>query len=205
MRLFPLSILIILSLLFFAKYAGAENPIPAPSSARFPNIKASLNDGFFMLAEQQARGILRSDPNERAEREAALLLAHALWGQKRYSEMLDLLTLYNGESGYIYWRARANFELKRYEMALTVMNGAEDLEGSPYAPSILRLKGYVEQLMGRSDAAEATFRQFAKEFPLHRERIENQFDLAAILIHQKRVSHIQLLGFHLGHNLPYLF
>lgn len=187
MRPYSLSILIILSFLCLAGSAVAEDPVPASASARFPNIKASLDDGFFVLAEQQARGVLRSNPHDAEEREAALLLAHALWGQKRYSEMLDLLARYNGEPGYAYWRARANFELRRYAAALRIIDGTEGLNGSPYAPSMLRLKGYIEQLTGRIDDAEVTFQQFAKEFPLHREWIENQFDLAAIHTRQKRI------------------
>ncbi len=158
-----------------------------PASARFPNIKASLDDGFFVLAEQQARGVLRSDPREDEEREVALLLAHALWGQRRYSEMLNLLARYNGEPGYVYWRARANFELRRYDAALRAIEEGGDMEGSPYAPSILRLRGFVEQLTGRPDAAAATFRKFATEFPQHRERINNQFDLATVLVRQKKI------------------
>ncbi len=165
----------------------AKDPVPAPASARFPNIKASLDDGFFVLAEQQARGVLRSEPRENEEREAALLLAHALWGQKRYSEMLDLLARHNGEPGYAYWRARANFELRRHDAALRIIDGVENLEGSPYAPSMLRLKGHIEQLTGRLDAAEATFLLFEKKFPQHRERIDNQFDLAEIITRQKRI------------------
>ncbi len=186
MRTYPRFILIVLSLFCLAESGMAEDPVPVPSSARFPNIKASLDDGFFVLAEQQVLGILRSEPRESEEREAALLLAHALWGQKRYSEMLDRLARYNGEPGYTYWRARANFELKRYDTALSIMKGAKNLEGSPYAPSILRLQGYIEQLTDRLEGAEAAFRAFEKEFPLHREQIDNQFDLAEVLSRQKR-------------------
>ncbi len=185
MRPYPLSILIVFSLLCAAM---AEEPVPAAASARLPNIKASLDDGFFSLAEQQARGVLRSGPNEADEREAALLLAHALWGQKRYSEMLDLLKGYNGAPDFTYWRARANFELKRYDVALKILASAgEGMAGSRYAPSMLRLKGRIEQHIGQLDVAETTFLRFTKEFPDHRERIENRFDLAAVYARQKKI------------------
>ncbi|RKX42673.1 MAG: hypothetical protein DRP64_09470, partial [Verrucomicrobia bacterium] len=115
MRPYPLSILIAFSLLCAAV---AEDTVPSPARGRLPNIKASLDDGFFALAEQQARGVFRSGPDKATEREATLLLAHALWGQKRYSEMLDLLEGRDGEPGYVYWRARAHFELKQYDAAL---------------------------------------------------------------------------------------
>ncbi len=189
MRPYPLSILIALSLLCAVASAVAEETVPSAASSRLPNIKASLDDGFFSLAEQQARGVLRSEPNEADEREAARLLAHALWGQKRYSEMLDLLKGYNGGADYVYWRARANFELKQYDVALGMLADAgEGMAESHYAPPALRLKGHIEQITGRLAAAEATFIRFAEEFPDHRERIENQFDLAEVFVFQKKYT-----------------
>ena len=188
MRLYPLSILIILSLLCAGTPATAEEPVPKAASARFPNIKASLDDGFFVLAEQQARGVLRSDPQENDEREAALLLAHALWGQKRFSEMLDLLAQYNGEPGYVFWRARANYELTRYATALRILaGGRKGLAASRYAPSALRLKGHIEHLTGDLDAAVTTLLEFTELFPANPERLENQFELAEVYTLQKKI------------------
>ncbi|MEE9368231.1 MAG: tetratricopeptide repeat protein [Pontiella sp.] len=187
MRHTHLSILILLSLLF-ALNTVAQEPVPKPLSTRFSNIKASLDDGFFNLAEQQARGILRADPSEEDEREAALLLSHALWGQKRYSEMGELLKRFNGEPGYVYWRVRAYFELKQYDDALAVLSQAgEAMSKSRYAASALRLKGHMEQATGKLSEAEATFKQFARAHSGNRERIENQFDLADVLILQNRI------------------
>jgi TolA-binding protein len=187
MRPTRLSILIFISLLFALK-AIAQDPVPKPESTRFPNIRASLDDGFFVLAEQQARGVLRSDPSEDDAREAALLLTHALWGQKRYSEMLEQLKAYNGEPGYVYWRARARFELRQYGAALKELaRGGEAMAKSRYAPPALRLKAHMEQKTGNLEEAEKSYLKFAKDFPDYRDRIENQFDLAAVYTLQKRV------------------
>ena len=49
------SSILVLLLLLSALKAVAQNPVPKPESTRFPNIQASLDDGFFVLAEQQAR------------------------------------------------------------------------------------------------------------------------------------------------------
>ncbi|MCF7818486.1 MAG: tetratricopeptide repeat protein [Kiritimatiellales bacterium] len=188
MRKNALSILIGSMMLCATLAAIADDPVPKPASARFPNIKASLDDGFFVLAEQQARGVLRAEPSAEDDHEAALLLVHALWGQKRYSEMLELLQNYTGDPGYVYWRARANFELKRYDDALQCFGTAgEEMEKSRYAPSALRLKGHIQQLTGSLDAAESTYLYFAKTFPKHGERIENQFDLADVYTLQKKI------------------
>ena len=189
MQTYPLSILIIFVLLFSGTSVLSEESVLTPPSSRLPNIKASLDDGFFSLAEQQARGVLRSEPDEATGLEAALLLAQALWGQKRYSETLDLLAQYNNDPGFNYWRARANFELKRNAEALKVLvESGEGMAASHYGPAALRLKGHIEQIDNHPDAAEATFRKFAEKFPDHPEHIENQFDLAVALIHQKKLS-----------------
>jgi len=187
MRPYPLSILIVFLFLCAAGSAVAEETVPPPAG-RLPNIKASIDDGFFSLAEQQARGVLRAEPDEASKREAVLLLAHALWGQKRYSEMLDLLEGRTGEPGYVYWRARAHFELKQYDAALQgLAEGGEEMAGSRYAPAALRLMGHTEQFRGWLDAAEATFLRFAEEFPDHRDRIENLFDLAEIYVGREKM------------------
>lgn len=183
-----LSILFLILLLFALKSA-AQNPVPEPESSRLPNIRASLEDGFFVLAEQQARGVLRSGPSKEEEREAVVLLSHALWGQKRYSEMLELLSAYDGEPPYVYWRARAQFELKKFDAALKELNrGGEAMAQSRYAPSALRLRAHMQSLTGRMEEAEASYLQFAEQFPNHRDRIENQFDLADVLTRQKRIG-----------------
>jgi TolA-binding protein len=181
------SILILFSLLL-SLAAGEQNAVPAPESTRFPNIRASLADGFFVLAEQQARGVLRADPSDEEAREATLLLSHALWGQKRFTEMLKLLKGYNGDPGYVYWRARANFELRRYEAALKELDkGGDAMEQSRYAPAALRLKGHLQQQIGTLAEAESSFREFDEAFPQHPDYVENRFDLAEVLTLQKRV------------------
>ncbi len=188
MRPYPLSILIILLLRCAAVPAVAEETVPPPASTRLPNIKASIDDGFFSLAEQQARGVFRSKPNKATEHEATLLLAHALWGQKRFSEMLDLLGGRGDEPGYVYWRARARFELKQYDSALQDLAAAGvGMAESRYVPPALRLQGHIERITGQLDAAESTFLRFAEEFPDHRDQVENLFDLAGVHARQKRI------------------
>ncbi len=183
-----LTILIAASLLPSLKAAGQNQPVPGAATTRFLNIRASLEDGFFSLAEQQARGILRAAESSAAEKhEAALLLVQALWGQKRFSEMLELLRDYDGEPGYVYWRARAHFELKQFDKALLVLEGAKGLDQSRYAPFTLRLQARMLLVTGKLKEAEAAYRQFAEEFPEHAERIANQFDLAEACILQKRI------------------
>ena len=134
----------------------AEESVPRPVNSRFPIIQASLDDGFYALAEQQARGVLLEGPNDAEEQDALLLLAHALWGQKRYSEMVALLKGVGDDPGYLYWRARALYELNAYAEALAVLSrGGDALTESAYKPAALRLEGRAQQLLGRLDDAES--------------------------------------------------
>jgi TolA-binding protein len=186
MRNIRLSILLLSITVLLA--SAAQGSVPSPASQRFPNIQASLDDGFYALAEQQARGILRDDPGAAEERDALLLLAHALWGQKRYSELIVTLKGVDDDPGYAYWRARAFFELHRYEEALSALDeGRAALSESHYEPVSLRLRGRVQQLSGRLAEAESTYQTFAQTYPEHPDALENQFNLADIYLLQKRI------------------
>ncbi|HSR87705.1 MAG TPA: tetratricopeptide repeat protein, partial [Pontiella sp.] len=185
MRNIRLSILLVSSSILLA--SGAQGSEWNPASQRFPNIQASLDDGFYALAEQQARGILRDNPGDAEQRDALLLLAHALWGQKRYTEMIVMLQGVDNDPGYAYWRARAFFELHRYDEALSALDGGrEALSESQYEPVSLRLRGRLQQLSGRLAEAEATYEAFAQTYPDHADALENQFDLADVYLMQKR-------------------
>ncbi len=181
--------ILIFSGLFSAAQSSGQDAVPKPLSSRFPNIRASLDDGFYVLAEQQAYGELLRQLKPEEEAEANLLLAHALWGQKRYSEMLKSLADQSGNPGFVYWRARAHFELRQYEQALLVLEkGGEAFETSRYAPAGLRLQGAMLTALDRLEPAAAAFEQFAEAYPNHRDAVENQFDLAAVYALQQRVS-----------------
>ncbi|MEI6892504.1 MAG: tetratricopeptide repeat protein [Pontiella sp.] len=175
-------------MLTFALKTVAQEPVPKPMSSRFPNIRASLDDGFFMLGEQQARGVLQGELQEDEVAQATLLLIHALWGQRRYSEMQVILRGKNGDPGYVYWRARTSYELKQFGRALDALNSVDDeVTKSRYAPSMLRLKGHLEQRIGQFDEAEVSYKKFATDYPNHRASTENQFDLAKVYTLQNRL------------------
>ncbi len=193
MHRFALSILMF-GLLFFSAGAVAQDAVPNPGNQKFLKIQASLDDGFYALAEQQVRGMLSEKLNEADEHDGVLLLCHALWGQKRYSELLLLLQDYGEGPGVAYWQARAYYELHNYEEALDVLakSGAK-IEGSPYAAAALRLKGRMELLLGWFDAAEKSFKQFSKEFPEHANAVDNMLDLADVFMAQQRYSEAKAL------------
>ena len=187
-RYFSIILIVILVLLSRGTPSFGES-VPAPVGTRLPNVKASLDDGFYALAEQQARGAIRSDPDKETLREAELLLAHALWGQRRYSEMLVRLDPTEKDSGVKYWRARALFELKQYDAALQCLrDSSTEMEEGHFGPSALRLEGHIDYRMGQLQAAEEAFLLFSTQFPTHRDAVENQFDLAEVYVDQQKID-----------------
>ncbi len=188
------SILFLLLFLCCLPFTGVLAEVGSPASTRFPTIQASLDDGFYSLAEQQARGVLLAEPEEPDRRDATLLLAHSLWGQKRYSEMLRLLMAEDNGPDMAYWRARAYYELRQYDNALdALLAGEEGMTGTPYAPVALRLRGRMEQLMGHLDEAEKTYKQFAVDYPAHKDSVDNMLDLADVYMAQERYADAKAL------------
>lgn len=162
----------------FCFAVGAQESV---SMERFPSIRAALEDGFYSLAEHQALEVLRGEPDVAGEEEVRLLLARALWGQKRYADLLEALDGVDRSAETEYWRARAFYGLKQYDDALAVISGAEleDFSMEPWGASMLRLKGRVEEEAGQLEEAVASYSLFAQTFTNHIERVDNQFDLAA--------------------------
>ncbi|MBN2683787.1 MAG: tetratricopeptide repeat protein [Pontiellaceae bacterium] len=174
--------IILLSAFCFSAVAQESvPPVPELPAERFPSIRASLEDGFYSLAEYQAQEVLRGEPDAAAEKEVQLLLARALWGQKRYADLLQALDGADRSAESAYWRARAFYGLKQYDDALEVIAGAEqdDLPSEPWGASMLRLKGRVQEESGRLDEAVTSYSLFAQTYTNHIERVDNQFDLAA--------------------------
>ena len=179
--------------------ASAKNYIPSPAHIQFLNIQRALNDEFYTLAEEQARSILRTTTSESEAREATLFLAHALWGKRDFIEILDLLNSKNPEDpGFTYWKIRAYFELKQDIKTIETIRLHPPKEASVYAPSILRIQGRSELRMGELKKAEEHFRLFAKKYPKHPEYTDNQFDLAEVLMLQKRISEAVTIYKNLG-------
>ena len=181
---------LIISILLLGAFSGrAQSSIPSAAGDNFPVIRASLEDGFYSLAELQVRAFLRTQPTVEESEEVTLLLAHALWGRKQYEQVLELLEGVADSARSVYWRGRALYELKRYDEAHAVLSTYLERGGAgAWDASILRLKGRVEELSGMLADAESSYRLFAEQYPDHAERVDNQFDLASVCLQQGRTG-----------------
>lgn len=120
--------------------------------------KAALEDGFYELAEKNLRDCSSLAASGAPERdEAVILLAGALHGQKKYAEMLRLLSAVDSAQAS-YWRAMAHYELQQYDKVppiLAVFDGR--YKDDPYSPHALRLLADCYLQTGRTNEALAVF------------------------------------------------
>jgi len=189
MRTYFLLPILILNCLSGIVYSAEKTFVPLPEQITFPNIKRALNDGFYTLAEEQARSILKTTTSESEAREATLFLAQALWGKRNFVALSTLMRSKNlRDPGFVYWKTRAYFELKQNQEALKTILENPIKKRSVYAAPLLRIEGRLELRMNHLKKAETLFRQFIKEYPTHPEYIDNQFDLAEALMLQKKTS-----------------
>lgn len=150
---------------------------------RYPRVSAALNDGFYTLAEEGLLKILETNPEPQAEQEALALLAHALWGQQRYTDLLDLLEEYEESPELAYWRALAQTELQRFDEAMALIERNRDaLEKGPYAAQMLRLSGRLFAQAGDLDTAIEQYKMFDRRFPAHPDALNNLFDLVDLYL-----------------------
>jgi TolA-binding protein len=174
--------------------AGAQTTVPSPVSERFPIITAALDAGFYSLSEEHARAALLKEPSDRDHRTLTLFLAHSLWGQKRYAEVVDLLAAEDYAPCMAYWRARAFFDLGQYDRALEALQAAEEEpKDASYAPAVMRLRGRVEQELERFEEAERSYQQFAEAYPAHSDMLDNMFDLADVYMAQGKYDEARAL------------
>ncbi len=168
--------LILLALLQTA--AGSTNEVPQFAAPHFSAIASALEDGFFEMAERNARKALEQADDEEKHK-LHLLLVHALWGQERYVEALEIANGTQDHPLRNYWLARTLHALGRHEEALQALKG--DQTQGYHAAERLRLKAYLLHQTGQLDEAGKAYLLFKRYFAKHPEQMENQLDLARLM------------------------
>ena len=128
--------LLTLSVFVTMSVAAGSSAEPVPSEALRTG-QAALEDGFYELAEKELLTCLSvATPGTPEAERAAVLLAGAYHGRKKYSEILSLLSTADGAAA-AYWRAMAYYELKQYDKvpaALAIFD--EQHNGDPYQNTV---------------------------------------------------------------------
>lgn len=152
--------------------------------------RAALEDGLHDLAQKQAEAILKSGTTNALERgDAAVLLARALYGQRRFKEMVKRLdeigdATVSSEAGALaYWHAVGQYESGHWKNALAEINGfAVRYPGSPLVPRASRLAAWCNLKEGRRVEAMSVFEQFDRQFGATAEGADNLLDWGQALL-----------------------
>ncbi len=152
--------------------------------------RAALEDGLHDLAQKQAEAILKSDTTSAVERgDAAVLLARALYGQRRFKEMVKRLdevrdaTPTSEAGSLVYWHAVGQYESGNWKGALSEIHDfAERFPGSPLVPRVSRLAAWCNLKDGRRVEALSVFEQFDRQFGATDEGADNLLDWGQALL-----------------------
>lgn len=158
--------------------------------------KAALEDSLYDLAEKKFEDYLRKARDLDMRAEGTLLLVQALFGQKRYDEViarvLELEPTVAGnpaEGGLLYWRAMAQVELGQYTEALAALKGFENrFAGNAYAAPAIRLRIRAHQALGKQADAVVDFEEFHERFGGTDADAEVMLDWAQTLLQQSETN-----------------
>lgn len=168
-----------------AAFAGEPAPPAVLGSAR-----AALEDGLYDLAEKQLREVLAQlDRTTPEGQEALVLLARALHGQARYTELVTLVNDAAAKGrpplppGLVFWRAMARYDLGQCDAALADVKGfGERYPGDPYGPRAVRLEAWCGLKAGHTAEALAVFERFDVAYGSTAEGLDNLLDWGQALL-----------------------
>ncbi|MEI6807225.1 MAG: tetratricopeptide repeat protein [bacterium] len=151
--------LILASVLTFMAAVACYAVNPAPAEF-LKTGQAAMEDGFYGLAEGIFQSYLASTTNGTPESDrAAILLAKAYHGQKKFTEMIALLSPV-GDAASAYWRAMAQYELKQYDkVAVSLADFSGKYRNDSYAIHALRLLADCHLQNGNTNEALQVFAQ----------------------------------------------
>ncbi len=171
-------------------------PLPARTAAADPlqDGSAALEDELYEVAEKKFKQLLDAPTLPPTQRnEVIILLSHALYGQKRYQEMLELLEknrihATNAQThAFDFWTAMAYYELGQRQTAIDFCERfVQHPHPSPFAPRALRLKIRALLKLGADDEALACFGVFDKNYRNDPENTANRLDWAETLIRMQQ-------------------
>lgn len=144
--------------------------------------RAALEDGLYDLAGDRLGRYLKSVDGGTPEHDAGtVLLARVFHGQRRYKDMLRLLSPpRNG--AFLFWHAMAFYELKQYDKVLADLGVfKEKYGGSEYADRACRLKSKCLLETGKTGEALETFALFEQTYTNSPERLSSLLDWSKTL------------------------
>jgi len=181
---------------------SAEEAVPSVQADQnspfvtLANAQTALEDGLCELAQKQAEAVLKTGalpPSLRGD--ATVVLARALYGQRRFKEMassleaIGLVSPTTQAGALVYWHAVAQYESGNIHVALDELRSFEArFPGSPLIPRASRLEAWANLKEGRQTEALSVFERFDRQFGVTDEGTDNMLDWGQALLFSGNVS-----------------
>jgi len=145
--------------------------------------KAALEDELYQLAQQKIEIALRTmDGMPQEKRESTILLAKALYGQKQYRDMINLLSASRKQASgtaqadaFDFWLAMAYFESAQIAQVLDcIQDFDKNYPASPYLPHVIRLRAKSYEQQGKHEEAIKSYDEALKLLPDHQFILKNK-------------------------------
>ncbi len=172
--------------------------------------QAAMEDGLYDIAEGYFTTFIRRASDDFHEAEGVLWLVQALYHQGRYQDVMDRIDDHLGrvrgtplEGPYVFWKARAQFDLDQPERTIEILNTIDPDQLEPgYAVPVLRLGAHAHWHAGQTNRALEAFEFFDDRYPGHEEAAENLLDWAEILLEVERELDARVRLRSLEHRFP---
>ncbi|MCO6401112.1 MAG: tetratricopeptide repeat protein [Verrucomicrobia bacterium] len=175
-------------------------PGRAEAPARFdrdPNWvagQAALRDGFFEVARQKFEAFVDKAFFKNSKARGTLFEAQALFAMGRFEDALALLqdrrswaSRDDVEGGFVFWIARAQYELGRYsDVTQTLYRFEREYRQDANLAQAARLSAHALVKLGDGDGALRAFASFQERYPEAPEVPDNLLDWAALLMERSR-------------------
>lgn len=189
--------------------AFCATPLIAETPARFdrdPNWaagQAALRDGFYELARQKFEAFVDNAFFKNSKAQGTLFAAQALFAQGKFAETIDLLQERRGwasrddiEGDFVFWTARAEFELGEYSLVTQMLYRFErEYRDDDNVTQVARLRTHALMRLGDRDGALRNLAAFQERYPDSPEAPDNLLDWAGLLLEDNRLTEAErLLG-----------
>ncbi|HMP77709.1 MAG TPA: tetratricopeptide repeat protein [Kiritimatiellia bacterium] len=187
--------------LWAAAPARGETPARFERDPNWVAGQAALRDGFHEVARQKFEAFVAKAFFKASKAQGTLYAAQALFAQGRHAEVVALLRERRGwaskgdvEGGFVYWTARAQFELGEFQAVTQTLHRFErEYREDPDVAQVARLRTHALMRLGEREAALRSLAQFQERYPGAPEVPDNLLDWAGLLLEDNRLEDAERL------------
>lgn len=190
-----------LLLMLGATPAFSEAPARFERDPNWVAGQAALRDGFYELARQKFEAFVDRAFFKNSKAQGTLFAAQALFAQGKYAETVELLRERRNwasrddiEGGFVFWTARAEYELGEYSaVTQTLYRFEREYRDDENVTQVARLRTHALMRLGDHEAALRNMASFQERYPTSPEAPDNLLDWAGLLLEDNRLTDAERL------------